>query len=354
VFALVSCLEGNENDFMNIGLKDVAKLAQVSPATASRALSKPESVATLTRERVQQAARQLSYQPNVLARGLRQRGSRTLGVIISDILNPVQATLAKGIQDAAAKRDYTVFMFNTDEEADKERRALESLRGHLPQGLIIVPTPGAKENLKLVAQLPTVELDRASGLSGAHTVMVDNIGGARGAVQHLTALGHRRIGMIVGSLDISNAVERLQGYREALEHAGIAYREDLVLPGNHREDGGRVAAHTLLTRPAHLRPTALFVGNNEMTIGALLAARDLEISIPEALSIVGFDDSRWAKLMQPAITVVAQPTYELAFLACETLLNRLENPAHLRTRPANIRLSTAFIKRASTAPPTAS
>jgi LacI family transcriptional regulator len=336
---------------MHIGLKDVAKLAQVSPATASRALSKPESVARDTRERVQQAARQLSYQPNVLARGLRQRGSRTLGAIISDILNPGQATLAKGIQDAAAKRDYTVFMFNTDEEADKERRALESLRGHLPQGLIIVPTPGARENLKLVANLPTVELDRASGLPGAHTVMVDNAGGTRHAVQHLTALGHKRIGMIVGSMDISTAVERLQGYREALEGAGIAYREDLVLPGNHREDGGRVAARTLLNRPASERPTALFVGNNEMTIGALLAARDLEISIPSDLSIVGFDDSRWARLMQPGITVVAQPEYELAYLACETLLNRLENPAHHATRPANIRLSTAFIQRASTAPP---
>ena len=333
-------------------LKDVAKLARVSPATASRALSKPETVAQATRERVTTAAKQLSYQPNVLARGLRQRGSRTLGAIISDILNPGQATLAKGIQDAAAKRDYTVFMFNTDEDTDKERRALESLRGHLPQGLIIVPSPGARENLKLVATLPTVELDRASGIKDAHTVMVDNVGGARAAVQHLTALGHKRIGMIVGSMDISTAVERLQGYREALEGAGIAYRDDLVLPGNHREEGGRVAAHTLLNRAADQRPTALFVGNNEMTIGALLAARELELRIPVDLSIVGFDDSRWAKLMQPAITVVAQPAYELAYLACETLLNRLENgSAGINSRPASIRLSTTFIKRDSTAPP---
>lgn len=334
-------------------LKDVAKLARVSPATASRALSKPETVAQTTRERVTTAAKQLSYQPNVLARGLRQRGSRTLGAIISDILNPGQATLAKGIQDAAAKRDYTVFMFNTDEDTDKERRALESLRGHLPQGLIIVPSPGARENLKLVAALPTVELDRMSGIEDAHTVMVDNVGGARTAVQHLTALGHKRIGMIVGSMDISTAVERLQGYREALYGAGIAYREDLVLPGNHREEGGRVATHTLLSRPADARPTALFVGNNEMTIGALLAARELGLRIPLDLSIVGFDDSRWAKLMQPAITVVAQPAYELAYLACETLLNRLENGSQSSGtwRPASIRLSTTFIKRDSTAPP---
>jgi DNA-binding LacI/PurR family transcriptional regulator len=334
-----------------IGIDAVAKLAGVSAATASRALSKPEMVAKATRERVMRAARELNYQPNVLARGLRQRGSRTLGVIISDLLNPGNAMMAKGAQDAAAKRDYTVFMFNTDEEADKERRALESLRGHLPQGLIIMPTAGARQNLKLVPNLPTVELDRVSGLRDAHTVLVDNVGGARTAVQHLLDLGHTRIGMIVGTLDISTAVERLQGYREALEAAGVPYRDDLVLIGNHREDGGHAAAHELLSRPTHIRPTALFVGNNEMTIGALLALREQQLRIPEDLSIVGFDDSRWARLMQPAITVVAQPGYELAHLACETLLNRLERGSI--QRPANVRLSTTFIRRASTTVPRA-
>ncbi len=306
-------------------------------------------VAQATRERVMKAAQELNYQPNVLARGLRQRSSRTLGVIISDVLNPGNATLAKGIQDAAARRDYTVFMFNTDEDGDKERRAIESLRGHLPQGLIIMPTAQAKQNLKLVPNLPTVELDRASGLPDAHTVLVDNAGGARTAVQHLIDLGHKRIGAIVGRLDITTAVERLGGYREALETARIPYREDFVLIGNHREDGGHAAAITLLSKPSSERPTALFVGNNEMTIGALLAVRELGLRIPDDLSIVGFDDSRWARLMQPAITVVAQPAYELAFLACETLLNRLERDS--TQRPANVRLSTTFIPRASTGAP---
>jgi LacI family transcriptional regulator len=170
-------------------------------------------------------------------------------------------------------------------------------------------------------------------------------------VQHLLDLGHTRIAMIVGALDITTAVERLKGYREALEASGVPYRDDLVIIGNHREDGGHAAAHALLSRSAASRPTALFVGNNEMTIGALLAIRELNLRIPEDLSIVGFDDSRWARLMQPAITVVAQPGYELAYLACETLLNRLESGS--TTRPANVRLSTTFIRRASTAAPRA-
>ena len=332
-----------------IGLEEVAKLAQVSSATASRALSRPDKVAVDTRERVMRAAEQLGYQPNHLASGLRKGKSRTIGAIISDILNPIQALLAKGIQDAAAKRDYTVFLFNSDEESNKERSALESLRGHMPQGLIVVPTPGAKTNLKLVHNLPVIELDRASGLKNAHTVMVDNIGGTTTAINHLIGLGHKRIAMIVGDFDISTAVERHQGYREALEHAGIPYREDLVLAGFHREDGGRSAAHKLLSKPLKQRPTALFVGNNEMTIGAVLATRALGLSIPEDISIVGFDDSRWAMTMHPALTVVSQPAYDLGYLACETLLGLLDKSK--ATHASSVRLATTFIERESTAPP---
>lgn len=332
-----------------VSLDDVAKLAKVSPATVSRALSRPDMVAEATRERIVQAAKELGYQPNQLARSLRQRSSRSLGLIITDILNPFHATLAKGVQDAAEKHNYTVFLFNTDEEPEKEFRALNVLRGHLPQGLLIVPSPRAKENLKLVPNLPTVELDRASGTPSVRTVMVDNAGGARTAVQHLIGLGHQRIGMIVGRQDISTAVERHQGYREALSAAGISYSEDLVLPGNHREEDGRTAALALLSRPTSERPTALFVGNNEMTVGAVLAVRELGLHIPQDLSIVGFDDSRWAATMHPALTVVAQPTYELGFLACETLLSSLSRGHSAQS--TSIRLNTTFIIRESTAAP---
>lgn len=332
-----------------VGLEDVAQRAGVSVATASRALSRPDKVAAATRERVTSAARDLGYQVNQHARNLRQGASRHLGLIVTDILNPFHATLAKGVQDAAAERDYTVFLFNTDEAPEKERRALTTLRGHLPRGLIIAPTPGARDNLKLVAQLPVIEVDRASGRPGAHSVMVDNTAGARAAVEHLIQLGHRRIGMIVGQLDITTAQERLQGYRDALAGAGIAYQGDLVLPGQHREEDGRAAATALLLRPPETRPSALFVGNNEMTVGAVLAARALGLRIPGDLSIVGFDDSRWAQTMHPTLTVVAQPAYDLGVLACQTLLNMLERGAGASV--TTIRLGTTLIVRESTGPP---
>ena len=326
-----------------IGLQDVARAAGVSPATASRALHRPDLVALRTRERVEQVALELGYRPNVLARGLRTRGSRTIGLIVTDILNPFHATLAKGVQDAAEAQGYTVLMFNSDEQPGKERRALETLHGHLPMGLIVVPTAQTRENLSVVSGLPTVELDRASGLQGAHTVMVDNVTGAREAVAHLIALGHRRVGMIVGNLDISTARERLQGYREALEAAGLPYEDGLVLPGDHREQGGRLAALRLLSGPE--RPTALFVGNNEMTVGAVLAARELGLEIPADLSLVGFDDSRWAQTMSPALSVVSQPTYELGQLACQHLLSLIAG----QPCAVSVRLPTRMIYRQSTA-----
>ena len=331
-------------------IHEVAHLANVSSATASRALSRPEMVAPATRERVLSAARQLGYQPNILARSLRQGETRTIGLIVADILNPFHGQLAKGVQDVADKHGYTVFLFNSDEESEKERRAIETLRGHLPQGLIIEPTRSTRDHLKTLSNLAVVELDRVSGNPKATTITVDNLAGAKAGTRHLIEQGHTRIGMIVGQLDISTAIERHQGFQEALHEAGVPYCPELVLPGHHREDDGyRVAKH-LLSLPKAKRPTALFVGNNEMTVGAVLAARELGIQIPDDLSIVGFDDSRWAQTMYPPLTVVAQPAYELGAVACEHLIGLLGRPQS--GLPAHVQLSTELIIRQSTGPPT--
>ena len=330
-------------------LQAVAHLAGVSAATASRALSRPEKVAAETRRRVEAAAQQLGYQPNVLARSLRQRETRTIGLIVADILNPFHALLAKGVQDTAEQHGYVAFLFNSDEQPGKEARALETLSGHLPQGLIIVPTSGTRGHLASLPHLPVVELDRVSGHPQSTTVTVDNLGGAQAATRHLIDLGHRRIGMIVGEQNISTAVERRQGFLQALAEAGISARPDWLISGHHREEDGHRAARQLLASPD--RPSALFIGNNEMTVGAVLAARELNLRIPEDLSIVGFDDSRWAQTMFPPLTVVAQPAYELGTLACEHLVRQFA--AGRGRSPARVQLPTELIVRYSTGPPLA-
>ncbi|MCS7057489.1 MAG: LacI family transcriptional regulator [Meiothermus sp.] len=335
-----------------IKIADVARAAQVSPSTVSRALTKPDLVAPETRERVLQAARQLGYQPNKLARGLRKQQSRLLGLIVSDILAPFHATLAKGVQDAAEKHGYMVFLFNSDEQPEKEARYLQELQSHWPEGLLIVPTAKTRQhlrNLRGARSMPVIELDRTSGTPGVHAVLVENVLGAREAVEHLIALGHRRIGMITGEPVITTAQERLEGYRQALKGAGITPDERLVANGYHKEEGGYAAALQLLRLPPQERPTALFVGNSEMAAGAVQAIRDLGLRIPEDISLVSFDDTRWAQLMEPALTVVAQPAYEIGYLACETLVSLLRQKAPAEGRI--LRLKTRLLIRQSTARP---
>ncbi len=333
-------------------LQDVARLAGVSPSTVSRSMARPELVAEATRERVMQAVSRVGYQPNEIARSLRQQGSRNLGLVVTDLLNPFHATLAKGVQDAADRFDLNVILFNSDESALKERRALETLRGHLPQGVILVPTAHTRQHQALLSGLTVVELDRSSGLPGAHSVQVDNFSSAREAVAHLTQLGHRRIGMIAGRSDVNTSQERLGGYRSALASAGLPYREAWVRSGDDREAEGYRAAHELLRLPKGQRPSALFVGNHEMTVGSVLAARALNLSIPGDLSLIGFDDSRLMQILEPPISVVAQPTYDLGYAACQTLLAVLKGAAN--APPMQLRLRAQLVHRSSTAPPRSS
>ena len=326
-------------------LETVARLAGVSASTVSRTLARPEKVAEQTRSRVMAAVAQVGYQPSRPAGRLRQH----IGLIVPDLLDPSGGALARGVQDAATYHDLTVVLFNSGGSARLERRALETLRGYAPQGLIMVPTAHTREHRQLLVNLPVVELERSSGLPGRHTVQVDNLTGAQGATQHLIGLGHQRIGLIVGQLSVSTSLERLEGYQAALSGAGLPYRAELTHPGAHREGDGFRAAVQLLSLPADRRPTALLADNDELTVGAVLAARALNLSVPGDLSIIGFGDSRLLQVLQPAISVVAQPTYDLGFTAGETLMSLLRRSSF--SPPMGVRLATTLILRESAAPP---
>jgi len=331
-------------------LKDVAAKAGVSLSTASRALSQPHKVAPATRTTVMKVASQLGYQPNEMARGLRQRSSRVLGYVVNNLTNNFQAQIIKGVQDTLFDKDFTLIIGNTNEDSNREQHYLEDLQRYHLQGLIVVPTHKTKQRLKELANIPIIEVDRASGRTRSHVVLTDNVAGAAAAVTHLIELGHRRIAHISGDPDITTGAERLAGYKQALDRCGLAFDETLwEVAAAHDEDSGYQAACRLLEQPTATRPTAIFAFNSEVTAGVFRATKSLGFNMPAELSLLGFDDSRWAQLVTPSISVVAQPAYDMGCVAAERLLSALENP----TMPGTTtRLSTRLILRESTASPT--
>ncbi len=299
--------------------------------------------------RVLQVVEELGFRPNQLARSLRQRATRTVGLIITDILNLFHATVAKGVQDSAFRHGYNLILGNTDEDPGREKTYLDTFISYQLQGLVIVPTARTRVHLRSIGHVPVVEVDRTSGYPNAHAVLVDNIKGTLEAIGYLVRLGHRRIGTIAGKSEVTTGAERLEGYMQAMRDAELAIDPRWVVHSDHREDGGYRAARGLLDLPAGLRPTALFIVNNEAAAGAVRATRELGFRIPEDISLVSFDDARWAQLMDPPLTVVEQPAYEMGLRAGEMLFQSIETGGESQ---AILRLAPRLIVRGSTAAPT--
>jgi len=330
---------------MSVTIRDVARAAGVSTATAARALGGYGHASPAARRKVSESARRLGYRPNVVARALVSRATTTVGLVVGDIENPFFAAAARGLADVMDAHGYTVLLANADEDAGRERRAVDALRARQVDGMVVVPAPGASpEHLAelVAAGVPLVLLDRVVVGVAADSVLARNVAGARAAVAHLAGLGHRRIGVVSDSPEITSSAERIQGYRQALRATGIAPEPGLISIGGPTRDDGEAAALRLLDRPD--RPTAVFTANNFMTVGALRAARSLGLRIPEDVALVGFDDLDWTTLVQPPVTVVRQPVADLGRVAGERLLRRLEGDAG---PPKRIRLDANLIVRGS-------
>ncbi len=331
---------------MPVTIHDVARQVNLSIATVSRALNRPESVSEPTRQRVLEAVRLTGYRPDAIGRSLREGRSRSIGLIVSDIRNPFYASITKAVEDIAQVRGYGVLICNADERPERAEEALRFLASHQVSGIIHVPTgenTAALQDLE-ARGVPIVDLDRMSGLQNAGAVLVDNRHGAQLAAEHLIGLGHARIATIAGPRHLTTGLERLEGFERALAAAGVKLPRRYVEVGDFREASGLRAAQRLFGLPTP--PTALFVANNEMMAGALGAVLKGRRRIPEELSLVGFDDARWAQYMHPPLTVVAQPIEAMGALAAEQLFARLEG------QPSSVHvLKTTLIVRASTGPP---
>jgi DNA-binding LacI/PurR family transcriptional regulator len=325
--------------------KDVARRAGVSIATVSRVVNQLPNVRPALRRRVLRAIKELNYEPSRTAQRLRIKRSHVLGLIISDIQNPFFTSVVRGIEDAAYQAGYSLVLCNSDEDTAKEKLYIDVMRAEGVAGLIVAPTRQTNAHLRALLQhhIPVVAIDRVISSKHVDNVMVDNVEGARRAVTHLLDLGHRRIGM-VSMRFISTGRERQTGYQSALAASGLRVDRRLIALGAPKPESGYACTLELLKRMP--RPTALFVAANMMMVGALAAIRESGLRIPQDISIVGFDDLPWAPLLDPPLTTVAQPTYELGKRAVELLLKRIEAP----DKPAEqVRLKTKLLIRGSTA-----
>jgi len=290
-------------------------------------ISHPEKVTLETQQIVQRVMDDLGYRPNRVARRLRQRGGRRhlLGLIIPDIQNPFFAEMARGVEDIAYANQFAVMLCNSDEDLKKEAFYLNVMRDESVDGIILPPINDRDVAVLQMAAsgMPMVSVDRSLANSPIDRVEVDNRQGALEAVDHLIGRKHRRIGLITGRLDVSTSRERRAGYLAALAIHHILLDEELIRVGDNKQASGRVLAEELLALPN--RPTAIFVTNNLMAVGAIEAIHQRRLKIPSDVAIIGFDDLPWAEALDPPLTVVRQPAYEVGRRAAELLLRRLEN-----------------------------
>jgi LacI family transcriptional regulator len=330
-------------------MKDVAERARVSVSTVSHVLNGTRKVAGETQEAVLSAIEELSYQPNLLAKSLKTRRTFTIGLLVSDIQNSFFTSVVRGIEDVALSRGYHLFLCNTDEDAAREDEYVRELAKKRVDGLLVASSaPRHNHARRLRAEnLPFVFVDRKVEGVDADVVSVDNREGMRLISDHLVGLGHERIGMISGPLDKASGYERYLGLQSALADLGVGLEDSLVRFGDFRTSSGRDGTQELLRLPSP--PTALVTANNQMTLGALLAVKELGLRIPDDISVVGFDDPEWAPLTDPPLTTLAQPTYEMGVEAVKLLLDRIEGEQEGRTR--RVPLEPWLVVRESTAPP---
>lgn len=324
---------------------DVARLAGVSTATVSRALNDTGRIAPATRAAIDDAVAQLGYRPNTIARSLVTRSTQTIAMLLPDITNPFYAELVHGVQQLALEHDYTMLLCMTDGDPAQEEMYLDVLRakqvdGALVDGLVLPPDRIAR----FVAEgFPIVCLDRDIDSAAVPLVQVDNREGARIATQHLLALGHRQIAHVRGPAS-GIADERVAGYRDALAAVGVAPDPRLVVAGDFTEEGGFHAVQRLLSSAAPF--TAVFAANDLSAIGVLNALAQAGRPVPDAVSVVGFDDLRLASFTSPPLTTVHQPAQEIARRATELLFElvrggTVEELKHLFEPQLVVRESTA-------------
>jgi LacI family transcriptional regulator len=323
---------------------DVARRAGVSSSTVSRVLAGRNTVSEATRELVLGTARELGYRPNHVARSLARKDSATIAVLLPDIANPFFPSLVKALQDEAGRSGLVVILGSTGDDADNERRYLDTMLSHQVRHVVVaglqLPRPELEEYAK--AGLVFIALDRKLAGGTAYLVQSDNRAGARLATRHLIELGHRRIAYLSGPPGISVSRERKRGYLEAMQEGGLPVDERLIVASPFSEEGGAVAYRSLPEEEY----TAIFAANDMIAIGALFEAHQQGRVVPDDFSLVGFDGVSLTRYTSPQLTTVCQDVGAMARAGVEFISS---DPSASRRRTVTLPVSLEI--RQSTARP---
>jgi len=330
-------------------IADVAELAGVSVSTAARVLSGHGYAAEGTRRRVLEAAKELGYVPNQIARSLRTRQSNLVGLLIGDVENSFYSVIAKNVEAVAKDAGYHVVLCNSDDDPTSELEYLKLLEAMQVDALVVTPTTKNRRALaNLIDQgMVIVQVDRRVERLAADAILVDNEAGAVSAVTSLIDAGHTEIGILAGDVEVPTARQRLAGYERALGERGIPIRPELITTGSfHREHAIEDATELIRAEPP---PTAVFAANNILAEALLIALDHEGLRVPRDVSVVAFDDVQWMSMVEPAVTAVRQPIADIARSAAELVFRRLREGRD--GRPSTVVFRTELVERASVGPP---
>ena len=329
---------------MSVSLRDVAKAAKVSVGTVSNVLNRSEVVAPKTLARVQATIKELGFVPNGFARNLRSGQSRTLGLIVPDVSNPFFTEVARGVEDAASKRDYAVFLCNSDESATKEERYVNVLIQQQVRGVLITPADMNSDRLDVMRDrgIAVALLDREIKGRKQCSVSVDDVHGGQIAIEYLAGLGHKNIVWVCGPESIPQVADRGAGVAKAAKVAGSKIETIRVSLMN--ATNGEEAARKILE--LDVLPTAIFCANDLLALGVMRALLASKVRIPEQVSVLGYDNIEFAPSAAVPLSSIAQPSYQMGVTAADLLLNECEDgDSHEHQQ---IRFQPQLVERAST------
>lgn len=336
---------------MSTTIKDIANKVGVHPSTVSRVLNKQyfsHRISDKTRNKIIKAARELNYQRNEMARGLRLKTTHTIGLVVPDISNPFFSHIVKSVEIEADKQGYAVIICNSDENQEKEIKLIEILKQRQIDGLLIAPVQESYEHFLRLKQenFPFVFIDRQFEEIESTAVITDNYGDAFRATEHLIRLGHKNIGFLGSRMNIYTIQQRLKGYKAALAAYNIPFQSDYLLGSGFTTSSGYEITRRMLA-DSKSPPSALLISGNLVTIGALQAIHELKISIPYDISIIGFCDAPGVSVFNPPLTSITHPMQEIGKEAFNQLLTIIAKTDNNECK--NIILQTRFIIRESTA-----